>query len=340
MFIDTFISITETSAEGDCRNIVFLSPVANALHNFAEAALPVCPTLACDDEIRAGQQGIKIDQVEDGLNAGLHFRVEEDLEGCAETAGSTCARCVVRVDAELFDDDVAIAAHALFQAVENLRRAAFLFAEGVGGSVFSAERICDIAHDGKMYLADAFRNAAHINVSHFFKLAALALEHIAVSVQEFDTEGACKSHSAVICSRTPDSDGNICMTRVHGCQDKLAGSIGRSVQRVAKFFGYHRKAGGLGHFEDGLIPVDNSVICLRFFHQRSVDCRVGFLAVGGQDDCVRCALSAVGDGNADRLAGTEYFVGGFCQKLYRFFAGYGSLEGIRCKYQFHENLLS
>ena len=200
MLIDAFVSGAQTAAEGDCRNIVFLSPVANALHNFAEAALPVCSALACDDEIRAGQQGIKIDQVEDGLNAGLHFRVEEDLEGCAETAGSACARCVVRVDAELFDDDVAVAAHALFKAVENLGCAAFLSAEGVGRPVFSAERISDVAHDGKMYLADAFGNTAHINVSHFFKLAALALEHIAVSVQEFDTEGACKSHSAVICS--------------------------------------------------------------------------------------------------------------------------------------------
>ena len=39
VFIDTFVSGAQTSAEGDCRNIVFLSPVANALHNFAEAAL-------------------------------------------------------------------------------------------------------------------------------------------------------------------------------------------------------------------------------------------------------------------------------------------------------------
>ena len=130
------------------------------------------------------------------------------------------------------------------------------------------------------------------------------------------------------------------MTCTHGCQDKLAGPISRCVQRVAELFGYHRKAGGLSHFKDGLIPVDNSVICLHIFHQRSVDCRVGFLAVGSKDDCVRCALAAVSDGNADRLAGTEYFVSCFCQKLYRFFAGYGSLKGIRCKYQFHENLLS
>ena len=130
------------------------------------------------------------------------------------------------------------------------------------------------------------------------------------------------------------------MTCTHGCQDKLAGPISRCVQRVAELFGYHRKAGGLSHFEDGLIPVDNSVICLRFFHQRSVNSCAGLPAVGSKDDCVRCALAAVSDGNADRLAGTEYFVGGFCQKLYRFFAGYGSLKGIRCKYQFHENLLS
>ena len=79
---------------------------------------------------------------------------------------------------------------------------------------------------------------------------------------------------------------------------------------------------------------------LRFFHQRSVNSCAGLPAVGSKDDCVRCALAAVSDGNADRLAGTEYFVSCFCQKLYRFFAGYGSLEGIRCKYQFHENLLS
>ena len=233
MFINLLIPFSETSAEGNCRNTMLLCAVADALHYFSEAALPVCSSLAGYNQVCIFNQLVKIDQVQNSFDTGFHFRVQEDLESCTESACSARARRIIGIDAKLSDNDIAVVAHSVFQTVKDLRSAAFLLAEGVGRTVFTAERIGHVAHNGEVRIFYFFIEPAHVDIVNFFKLAAFSLKNVAILVKEADTQRAGKAHTAVICCGTADCDRNIGIARVHSCFYQLACSVGRCVERIS-----------------------------------------------------------------------------------------------------------
>ena len=179
-----------------------------------------------------------------------------------------------------------------------------------------------------MSLADIFRDAAHIDVRDLLQLASLALQDIAFGIQEFDSQGACEAHAAVVGGGSADGDGNICVAGVDSSQDKFAGAVGSGVQGIALLFRNHGKTGGLSHLEHSLSVAQNPVIGAGHFHQGTVYVRIDLFALCRQDNSVGSPLSAVRHGNAISLTGTEHFMRGLCQKLDSFLARKSSLERI------------
>ena len=326
MFINLLIPFSETSAEGNCRNTILLCAITNALHNFTEAALPVSSSLSGYDQICIFNQLVKIDQVQNSFDTGFHFRVQEDLESCTESACSARARRIIGIDAELSDNDIAVVAHSVFQTVKDLRSAAFLLAEGVGRTVFAAERIGHVAHNGEVSIFYFFIEPAHVDIVNFFKLAAFSLKNVAILVKEADTQRAGKTHTTVICCGTADCDRNIGIARVHSCFYQLACSVGRCVERISEFFGNHRQSGRLCHFQNDFRIAESSVVSVYLLHQRSAYLLKDFLAFSCQDHRICGAFAAVRNRDADRPAGTEHFVCRFGQILNGLLAGNGSLK--------------
>ena len=328
MLVDLLVSLAKSAAKCCYRDIVLLRAVAYALHYFAKTALPVSSSLAGDDQVRVLDQTVEIDQVKNCLDAGFHLRVQEDLQCCAESACRTCTGCIVRIDAEFSDDHIAVVAHALFQPVQDLRGAAFLFAEGVGRTVLAAERIGDVAHDGEMCLLDILVEAAYVDVGYLLKVAAFSFQGIAVLIEEADAQRARKSHAAVVCCGAADRDRDICKARVYNGLHQFTGSVSCRVERVPQFFGNHGKPGGLCHLQNCFFLTESAVVSADFFHERSVNRHIHFPALSGQDHCVCSSLAAVRDRYADRLAGTEHFVRRFGEKFYCLLAGNCSLKRI------------
>ena len=171
-----------------------------------------------------------------------------------------------------------------------------------------------------MSLADIFRDAAHIDVCDLLQLASLALQDIAFGIQEFDTQGACEAHTAIVGGGSADRDGNVCVAGFNSSQDKLAGAVGGCVQGIALLFRNHGKTGGLSHLQHCFGVAQFSVISPGHFHQRSVHVRIDLLSLCRLNDRVSRPLAAVRHGNAVSLTGTEHFMRGLCKKLHSFLA--------------------
>ena len=240
--------------------------VAYALHYFAKTALPVSSSLTGDDQVRVFNQAVEIDQVKNCLDAGFHFCVQEDLQRCAESACRACAGRIVGIDAEFSDDHIAVVAHALFELVQDLRRATFLLAEGVGRAVLAAERIGDVTHNCEMCFLNILIEAAHVDVSYLLEVASFAFQSIAVLIKEADAQGARKSHAAVVCSGAADRDRDIRKARVYNGFHQFTGSVSCRIERVPQFFGNHGEAGGLRHFQNRFRLTELAVVSDRVFH--------------------------------------------------------------------------
>ena len=86
--IDSVIAPSQSAAESGDRNVFGLAAVANTLHDFAEAALPVCASLACDDKVCAVDDIIKIDEVENCVDTGFQLGIQVYIERCAQAFSS------------------------------------------------------------------------------------------------------------------------------------------------------------------------------------------------------------------------------------------------------------
>ena len=339
MFINLIIAFSEAAAEGCHGDVVFLCAVADALHDFAEAALPVCPALAGHDQVSTFDERIKIDQIQNCLDTGLHLGIQVDLKGSAESACRAGSGSLIGVHAELFNYDIPVVAHALLQTIQDLGRAALLLAEGVGGAVFAAEGICDIAHDSKVGFFRALIQAAHIDMGNLLELTALAFQDISFRVIETDTESAGKAHTAVIGRGAADRNGNICKALVERGFHQLAGSISCCIQRIPEFFGHHGKSGCLRHLKDRFTVAQLSIVSIGALHQRTMHVDENLLSFSGLNDSVCGSLAAVRNRDAHGVTGSEHFMGSLCEKLHSLLAGNSSLKRIRCKYKFHFYLL-
>ena len=82
--------------------------------------------------------------------------MKEDLQCRAKAARRAGSGRIIRIDAELSDDHVSVVAHALLQALQDLRCAALLLSESKCRAVFAAERICDVAHNCKVCFSGSF----------------------------------------------------------------------------------------------------------------------------------------------------------------------------------------
>ena len=265
------------------------------------------------------------------MDPGLHLGVAEQEQCRAEAAGRAGAGRLVRVHAELLDEQTAVVLHAVFQGGLHLRRGAFLRAEGIGGAVRPGERVRDVAHDRDLRVFDARVEAGAVHADDFGEVLAPSDELVPVGVVELHAEGRGETHAAVVGGGPADGDGQVRVPGVQRGFHEFTGPAGGGARRVALFLRDQRQAGGLGHLEDGFRVGEHAVRGGPVLHERAVDRDGDESSAARLHDRFDCAFASVRHRDAGAFALAEDVVRRLCQKLNGFFAGQGSLERVRGK---------
>ena len=181
----------------------------NSLHDFSEYGLPVSRAFSGDDKRDSLQLFIEFYQIEYGFDTGFQLPVQEDHQGCPQTAGCTCAGNSIHIDSELTAKNISVILHTYLQFIKDFGSAAFLFPKRIRGAVLAAERIGDVAHYSERRIFYKRIQAGCVYPAHTGQISAAADQFMTVCIKEFYAKGAHASHTTVVCGRTAYGNGNI-----------------------------------------------------------------------------------------------------------------------------------
>ena len=111
----------------------------HAERNLSRQRLSVSLAFTRDDEVTFPHAVCKMDGLQDGVDARMHFRAQADREGGADAAGRAGARQLVGVDPELRFPSFCLPAEPSFQRCDTLLVRPFLGTEYHRGSSGSGQ---------------------------------------------------------------------------------------------------------------------------------------------------------------------------------------------------------